>query len=127
MVTFLEGNVYRLQESAVASVLESCAHPLLVIEDGPHTYEACYAALEFFHSRLGDGDYIVVEDGIVRDLGYRRFKNGPNRAIKDFISENPDTYEVDRSYCDFFGRNATWNTNGYLRRLSSPGHYQSSR
>ncbi len=116
-LTFHFGDIYNLDKSPIPEILSDHKKPLLVVEDGPHTYEGCLAALEFFHSFLNPGDYIVVEDGVLHDLGYRAFKNGPNRAVRDFLNRHPGEYVVDRKYCDFFGYNATWNTNGYIRRL----------
>lgn len=65
---------------------------------------------------------MVVEDGNVRDLGtrvYRAYKNGPNRAISEFLSRYPTSWVVDREICDFYGTNVTWNTNGYLKKVTS--------
>ena len=50
------------------------------------------------------------------DLG-DRFDGGPSRAIEAFLTEHPDVFEIDTSYCDMFGVNATTNPNGYLRKL----------
>lgn len=110
-------DIYKLEESELPEILKNCERPLLVVEDGPHTYFGCLAALEFFDSHLTRDDYIVIEDGILHDLGYRAFKNGPNRAIRDFLERRQNSYTIDRKYCDFFGYNVTWNTNGYMRKL----------
>jgi cephalosporin hydroxylase len=61
----------------------------MVIEDGPHTFEASLAVLRFFHQYMDRGEYIVVEDGIVRDLGFRELRNGPLRAVERFMAEPP--------------------------------------
>ena len=116
-VTFGLANIENLGESNIPAILAQSERPLLIIEDGPHTYEGCLAALEFFDDYLAPGDYIVVEDGILRDLGYWRYRNGPNRAIKTFLKNRPDRYVIDREFCDFWGPNFTWNTNGYLKRI----------
>jgi cephalosporin hydroxylase len=117
-VSFLEGDIHHLDASALPQVLASCRRPLLVIEDGPHTYEGTLAALRFFCDHLEPGDYLVVEDGVLKSFGrrYRRFRNGPNRAVRTFLAETDGMFEIDRLYCDYFGRNVTWNTNGYLKR-----------
>lgn len=117
-VTFLGGDIHHLDTSALPAMLGSRTGPLLVIEDGPHTFGGSLAALRFFDDYLQPGDYIVIEDGIAKDLGYRHLRNGPNRAVRQFLSDHGDRYTVDRSYCDFFGRNITWNPNGYLRRIT---------
>jgi cephalosporin hydroxylase len=92
---------------------------MLVIEDSAHSYETSRAALEFFHHQVVAGDYLVVEDGVVRFLhgkAYREYGDGPLRAVASFLEAHGEDYEIDRGLCDFFGPNVTWNPNGYLRR-----------
>jgi cephalosporin hydroxylase len=90
---------------------------VMVIEDGSHMYEDCIGALNKFANIVSLGSYYIVEDGIVsshnRDEG---FHGGPLRAIREFFESNSD-YTVDRKYCDMFGKNATFNVNGYLKRI----------
>jgi cephalosporin hydroxylase len=84
---------------------------ILVIDDGSHLYEEVLGALKKFSPYAS---YYVVEDGIVDELG--KFKNeSPIKAINEFLSENTG-WEVDREYCDMFGKNATFNVNGYLKK-----------
>lgn len=116
-VVFIEGDAHRLDESDLPQFLSNAPRPWLVVEDGPHTYEGCIAVLGFFKDKMERGEYIIIEDGILKDLNFWELRNGPNRAIKAFVRENLTTYEIDRFYCDFYGHNVTWNTNGYLRRL----------
>lgn len=117
-VRFLEGDIRDLGASGLPDALATCPRPLLVIEDGPHTYEGSLAALAFFDPHLRTGEYIVVDDGILRDMLYDHLENGPNRAIADFLARRGGDYVIDREYCDLFGHNVTWNTNGYLRRVA---------
>lgn len=114
---FFYGDVLDLASSELPSLLEKAEKPFLVVEDGPHTYEGCQKALEFFHPYLDAGDHIVVEDGNLRDLGYLRYEDGVNRAVQEFLESHPEDYEIRYDLCDTFGQNVTWNTNGYLRRL----------
>jgi cephalosporin hydroxylase len=116
-VSFLAGDIHDLQATRLPELLVSAKRPFLVIEDGPHTREACLAALNFFDQFLQRGEYIVIEDGILYDLGYWQLQNGPNRAVAEFLATHGTRYTCDREMCDFFGRNFTWNTNGYLRRI----------
>jgi cephalosporin hydroxylase len=89
---------------------------VLVIEDGAHTYEHSLGAIRKFHPLVSAGSYLIVEDGIVDDLGMKeQFHGGPVRAIEEFLDTNQD-FLVDRKWCDFFGRNATFNVDGYLKR-----------
>ncbi|HUK06414.1 MAG TPA: hypothetical protein VLX09_00970 [Stellaceae bacterium] len=33
------------------------------------------------------------------------------------LAERGADYAIDARYCDWFGRNVTWNVNGFLRRI----------
>jgi len=114
-VIFLQGDIHALELSTLPEILRNRCGPLLVVEDGPHTYEGCKSALEFFHPYMNKGDYIVIEDGIVFELDLHDYKDGPSRAINEHILKNSKSCFVDRKYCDYFGQNFTWATNGYLR------------
>lgn len=117
VLTFLGGDIHDLGASKLPSILENAERPLLIIEDGPHTYEGSIAALDFFHTYLDSGDYIVIEDGNLRDLGVLEQKDGPNRAVREFISKHSQAYQIDYALCDSFGTNVTWNTDGYIRKI----------
>jgi cephalosporin hydroxylase len=120
-VTFLQGNGRHLGEVLTPQLLSSLPHPWLVIEDADHAEPTSYAVLKFFHSWLNKGDIIVVEDGIMSDLYPASFPNcssGPHLALKRFLTEAGSAYLVESQYCDFFGYNVTWSSNGILRRIS---------
>jgi len=90
---------------------------ILVIEDASHMYGDTLAALRKFSPLVSVGSYLIVEDGIMNDLNKEKgFHGGPLRAIREFLAENKN-FEVDRTYCDMFGKNATWNVNGYLKKV----------
>ena len=89
----------------------------MVIEDGPHHFDGCLCALEFFDKYLAGEEYIIIEDGSVNDLKLEEYKNGPNRAIASFLERRPGKYTIDYNLCDFLGPNFTWNANGYLKKL----------
>jgi cephalosporin hydroxylase len=90
---------------------------VLIIEDGSHMYEDVIATLNKFHSYVTKDSYLIVEDGILDNLGWtKQFRGGPNKAIKEFLSVN-DSFVIDRKWCDFFGINATFNTNGFLKKV----------
>ena len=112
-VKFLYGDIYNLFACDLTEEISKSARPFLYIEDGPHDYQGCTRALQFFDYFAQSGEYIVIEDGILKDLKYRKYENGPNRAINNFVATN-GSYSIDRSYCDFYGYNVTWNTNGYI-------------
>lgn len=89
---------------------------ILVIEDASHMYEDTLGALHKFAPIVSPGSYLIVEDGIINELGLKRdYHGGPLRAIRDFLKVNKD-FKVDRHWCDFFGKNATFNVNGYLKK-----------
>jgi cephalosporin hydroxylase len=90
---------------------------ILVIEDAAHTYECSKAAINKFASVVSVGSYLIVEDGIVNELGIEKeYGGGPLKAIREFLPANPE-FMVDRRWCDMFGTNATFNVNGYLKKI----------
>ena len=90
---------------------------IMVIEDASHVYEDSLRALRKFSPLVSRGSYYIVEDGIINELGREEgFHGGPLRAIREFLFEN-NNFVVDRTYCDMFGTNATFNVNGYLKRI----------
>jgi len=91
---------------------------VMVIEDSAHTYQNTISVMKRFASVVTVGSYLVVEDGIIDALGRtKEFGGGPVRAIKKFLPDNPN-FEIDHRWTDMFGKNATFNVNGYLRRTS---------
>ena len=90
---------------------------ILVIEDASHMYESTLGVLKKFSSLVSVGSYFIVEDGIISNLGMeKKYNGGPLRAIREFLKSN-DKFVVDRYWCDFFGKNATFSVNGYLKRI----------
>lgn len=90
---------------------------ILIIDDGSHIYQDVKDALAKFQTLIKVGSYFIVEDGILDKLGWtKEYNGGPNKAIKEFISEN-DSFIIDRKWCDLFGVNATFNTNGFLKKI----------
>ena len=91
---------------------------ILIIDDGSHLYEDTLAALQKFSFCVSKGSYFIVEDGIVTNLGIdKKFHGGPQKATQEFLKVNKN-FIIDRKWCDFFGANATFNVNGYLKRIS---------
>jgi cephalosporin hydroxylase len=109
-VSFIQGNGRDLGTVFSDSFLADLPRPLLVIEDADHSYVTTKAVLNFFHPRLHTGEYIIVEDVMT-------MPNEAGRALREFLTEHPTDYLVDRQYCDFFGTNVTWCVNGFLKRL----------
>lgn len=89
---------------------------ILVIDDGTHDYDSVLGSLNKFSPIVSEGSYFIIEDGIITELNLDGFNGGPLRAIKEFLYKN-DNFKIDRYYCDFFGTNATFNPNGYLKKI----------
>lgn len=86
---------------------------ILVVDDGSHTYEDVKKSLNKFSNLVSKNSYFIVEDGILTELGYTNYGGGPLKAIEEFLNTNSE-FEIDRELCDFFGKNATFNVNGFL-------------
>ncbi len=118
-VSFLQGNGRDLAKTFSDEFMQSLPRPLLVIEDADHAYETSKAVLEFFDPYLEIGEYIVVEDGIISDLVQdANYNIGPHQALKEFLSIYGAEYTIDQQYCDYFGYNLTWCTNGFLKKIA---------
>ena len=118
-IRFLQGDARSLHDLFDAAMLRTFPKPWLVIEDSSHLFEDALAVLEFFHPFMESGEYIVVEDGSLSQFSdpmYQRFQDGPNRAVAAFLKRRGAEYDIDTELCDWFGYNATYNPNGWLRR-----------
>lgn len=116
-IEFLQGDGRNLGNVLNPERMATIEHPLVVIEDADHHYLTTLAVLRFFDPYLQAGEYVLVEDGICNSFGNEgRYDGGPNRAIKEFLTEQKGRYRIDTHYCDFFGHNVTWCTNGFLRK-----------
>jgi cephalosporin hydroxylase len=115
-ITFHRGDAEQLERDLSPGFMRALARPLLVIEDSSHFKETTLAVLNFFHQWLLPGEYVIVEDGIVSELGMAdTYRGGPRAAIETFLAAH-DEYEIDSRYCDWFGTNVTYAVNGFLRR-----------
>lgn len=91
---------------------------ILIIEDASHFYEDSINCLRKFSPLVSVGSYYIVEDGIVDVLGMKKsFRGGPSKAIQEFLHNNHE-FEIDLKWCNIFGKNATFNVNGYLKRIA---------
>jgi cephalosporin hydroxylase len=118
-ITVLQGDAAALGLSLPSELLDDLDHPFLVVEDSAHRFDTTLAVLEFFHPALRTGDYIVIEDGVIGFLPeprYRQYEDGPNRAVAQFLDRHREAYAIDRSLCDFYGANVTYNPNAWLQR-----------
>jgi cephalosporin hydroxylase len=90
----------------------------LVVEDGPHTYEATSAALEGFSRFVPHGGWFVVEDGVVDEEELRvdeTWPRGVRRAIDEWLATPAGgAFELRRD-AEAYG--ITCHCGGYLRRV----------
>ena len=89
---------------------------VLVVDDGSHNSDDVLEAFKKFNSVVTDGSYYIIEDGVLSDLGYNSGYNGGPLQVMDEIIENNQDFTIDRKWCDFYGENATFNINGYLKK-----------
>lgn len=105
---------YEGYDTSAAKAFET----VMVIEDGSHMYEDVLKTMYTFAPLVSNGSYLIVEDGIVTELGKEQlFNGGPQKAIREFLTHEKK-FSIDRQWCDFFGPNATFNVNGYLKKSS---------
>jgi cephalosporin hydroxylase len=89
---------------------------ILVIDDGSHHYQDILGAWQKFSPLVLVGSYYIIEDGVIEDLGMSlKYNGGPLKAIREILPL--DGWIVDRRFCDLFGKNATFNVDGYLKRV----------
>jgi cephalosporin hydroxylase len=90
---------------------------ILVIEDSSHHYENTLNAIEKFSPLVTVGSYLIVEDGIIDEIGMSdHFQGGPIKAIKEFLPKHPE-YIIDENWINMFGKNSTFNVMGYLKKV----------
>ncbi len=125
-VSFLHGDCARVASVLPPALLAELPHPWLVIEDA---HVNLTGLLGYLHDTgLQPGDYLIVEDTnpeIPAATGaaglpdaYEPFGTAKLEELTRFLQTHRHAYAVDTYYTDFFGYNATWNWNSYLRRMS---------
>ncbi len=98
-------------------VLTSVFPSILVIEDASHEYKNTLGAITKFSEKVSLNSYLIVEDGVIDDLGLKKeYNGGPVKAIEEFLKSN-QSFVIDSKWIDFFGPSATFNTKGYLKRV----------
>lgn len=90
---------------------------ILVIDDGSHLYSHVKVVMDKFKNLVSVNSYLIIEDGMLIHIGLeQQYDGGPLRAIGEFLPNNPN-FQIDRNWCDFFGKNATFNPNGFLKKI----------
>jgi len=113
-ITFLEGSGVKLFPQIKAMI--SPEERVMVIEDSSHFTENTLAVLRTYEPLIKVGDYMIVEDTLVRhglDEGPAA-GHGPWEGIEKFLVENKN-FVSDRSRENFI---LTWNPTGFLKRVS---------
>ena len=121
-ITFVQGDCNQIDEIFPISTLRDVAHPLILIDDAHVNIPGVY---QHFHDHgLHTGDYLIVEDTIPWIPGSfgdadddSEWGDWKWQEIQQFFQRHESDYHVDRYYCDFFGYNATWNWNGFVKRI----------
>ncbi|XP_078375369.1 rhamnosyl O-methyltransferase-like [Oculina patagonica] len=124
-VEFVEGDLFHVEKCLPGDFLKSLPHPWFLMED---SHVNMTKVLEYFDAFLERGDYICIEDttpaapnqsgqGLIKELGYTEKGPAKLNELKKFLMDRSGRYHVDQRYTDLFGYNATWNMNGYLKRI----------
>jgi FkbM family methyltransferase len=91
---------------------------ILVIDDASHSYVDTLRSLNKFSKVVSKDSYFIVEKGVVDFVKTSvNYNGGPRRAIDEFLQTNSN-FVIDRNWCDYFGTNATFNSDGYLKRIN---------
>ncbi|MEM7546256.1 MAG: CmcI family methyltransferase [Pseudomonadota bacterium] len=116
-VEFIQADALNLAESDLHERLKTAPRPWLVIEDSAHTFAVTHAVMMYFKDRMETGELLIIEDGVIEDQGGNwRYDGGPNRAVHEFFEQHPDVFGIVERYNDFFGKNVSFNPNGYLEK-----------
>lgn len=90
---------------------------ILVIEDSSHEYENTLKAIQKFAPLVSRGSYLIVEDGILNNLGWgKSFGGGPIKAIHKFL-ESTNDFKIEKMWENFFGKDTTFNPHGFLKKI----------
>lgn len=90
---------------------------IMIVDDGSHFYHDVKGAFSKLSPLVSEGSYYIIEDGVIYFQDPNSHGGGPIKAIEEILSEDK-SFIVDRKWCDFFGTNATFNTDGYLKKIS---------
>lgn len=131
-IEFFEGDCNRIEEVFPPSMLQDLPHPIVLVDDAHVNVAGVYR--HFHDHAFRPGDYLIIEDtipwipgafgpasrgddGRARDAEVGEWGDWKWREIQEFFVEHDAEYRVDRYYTDFFGYNATWNWNGFVKRI----------
>lgn len=125
-VEFLEGDLNDVESLLPADLLAGLEGPIVLIDDAHVNIAEVYRHSDRY--LLQRGDYLIIEDtipwipasfGVVdaeRTDHAGEWGDWKWDEVSAFFAASDSKYDVDRYYTDFFGYNATWNWNGFLRK-----------
>jgi cephalosporin hydroxylase len=87
-VTLIEGNTTSPEVLERVRQLIKPGEKVMVVLDSDHTTEHVLAEMNLFSQLVTDGQYLIVEDGIVEEVYPRLLRNGPRKAVKKFLAKN---------------------------------------
>jgi cephalosporin hydroxylase len=128
-IEFLEGDCNRIEEVFSPAALRALPHPIVLVDDAHVNVAGVYR--HFHQHALQSGDYLIIEDTIpwipgafgpasdhdASDTAITEWGDWKWHEIQEFFIAPEAGYRVDRYYTDFFGYNATWNWNGFVKRM----------
>ncbi len=121
-VEFIEGDCNSIGELFTPAMLKDLPHPMILIDDAHVNIEGVYG--HFHEHAFGAGDYLIIEDTIPWIPGSfgksddeQEWGEWKWQEIQQFFAAHEAAYRVDRYFTDFFGYNATWNWNGFVKRM----------
>lgn len=103
-VTFIGGDIERIDALFATHDLAAAPHPWLVVEDA---HVNLSGVLDAVHRAGAPGDYLVVEDSTAKQS-----------LLGDFMNAHADSYRVDTRFTDMFGRNATCAADSIFLRIA---------
>ncbi len=112
-VTLIEGDTSKAETLEKIMSLILPHESVMVILDSDHSPNHVYQEMKLFSSLVTEGQYLIVEDGIIENVYPFLINQGPLQAIRKFLKENSDFIP------DYF-RNRfllTHNPLGYLLRV----------
>jgi cephalosporin hydroxylase len=78
--------------------------PIIVIEDCHENLKGIFNKVDNF---LKKGDYFIVEDTL--DIS----------KYSEMIKLDLNKYKINRKYCDFWGKNNTWNCDSFFEKINN--------
>ncbi len=125
-ITLIEGD--SISKETVDHVYRLCRRTdrVLLILDSCHRKSHVLAELEAYHHLIRPGFMIIVQDGNMEVLASAPrgdpswTVDNPQEAVKEFIAHHPE-FVIDQTDLlfdiDGIGRNITYHTSGFLRRI----------